>query len=357
MSTLKEIANECGFSVATISRVLNRDETLSVPQSTREIILETAEKLNYKTKNDKKQAGSSIDSGIYRRRSTDLGTKRIGIVEMHSIGELLDDTYYMYLKSNIERACIEKGFETIAMQFDSDTESYKNVGKDVDGIIAIGQFSKRRVDAMSRISRRVVFVDSSPDAVRFCSVQANYETGVVQGLEYLLDMGHKSIAFVGPSHTTNSNGDAAPEMRRRIFKDLAKRSDGAFEATYVETDSTGKDAMERIREFLSDKKTGKKDKRPTAYFAFNETAALNVMRGLTSCGYNIPDDASVLGFNDTILATYTQPQLSGIHIYMDEMAKVAVNTLTQLFLDKDMMPVRVLVPTGLSERGSVKKIN
>ena len=356
MSTLKEIANECGFSVATISRVLNRDETLNVPQSTREIIFDTAEKLNYKTKNDKKHAGVSVDNGIFRRRKTDLGTKRIGIVEMHSIGELLDDTYYMYLKSNIERVCMDKGFETTAMQFDSESETYKNIGNDVDGIIAIGQFSKRRVDAMAKITKRVVFVDSSPDAVRFCSVQANYETGVMQGLGYLLDMGHKRIAFVGPSNTTNSNGDAAPEMRRRIFKDFAKRADGAFEATYIETDATGKDAMERVCQFLSDKKTGKKEKRQTAYFAFNETAALNVMRGLTSCGLSIPDDASVLGYNDTILATYTQPQLSGIHIYMDEMAKVAVNTLTQLFLDEDMMPVRVLVPTGLTERESVKDI-
>ena len=356
MSTLKEIANECGFSVATISRVLNRDETLNVPQSTREIIFETAEKLNYKTKTDKKQAGASIDNGIYRRRSTDIGTKRIGIVEMHSIGELLDDTYYMYLKSNIERVCMERGFETTAMQFDTETETYKNIGSEVDGIIAIGQFSKRRVDAMARITRKLVFVDSSPDAVRFCSVQANYETGVVQGLGYLLNMGHKHIAFVGPSYTTNSNGDVAPEMRRRIFKDFAKRSNGEFEATFIETDVAGSDATERIREFLSDKKTGKKDKRPTAYFAFNETAALGVMRGLTAQGLSIPDDASVLGYNDTILATYTQPQLSGIHIYMDEMAKVAVNTLYQLFLDDAMMPIRVLVPTGLSERESVKRI-
>ncbi|SEL74614.1 transcriptional regulator, LacI family [Butyrivibrio sp. ob235] len=356
MSTLKEIANECGFSVATISRVLNRDETLNVPQSTREIIFDTAEKLNYKTKNAKKQTGISVDNGVYRRRSTDLGTKRIGIVEMHSIGELLDDTYYMYLKSNVERMCMDNGFETVTMQFDEETESYKNVGQDVDGIVAIGQFSKRKVDAMAKLTKRVVFLDSSPDAVRFCSVQANYETGVVQGLKYLLEMGHKRIAFVGPSQTPDSTGNAAPEMRRRIFKDFAKRYGDAFEAIYIETNSSGKDAADRIREFVADKKAGKKDKRPTAYFAFNETAALNAMRGLIQSGIQVPEDASVLGFNDTVLATYTQPQLSGIHIYMDEMAKVAINTLKQLFLDETMMPIRVLVPTGLSERESVRKI-
>ena len=65
MSTLKEIANECGFSVATISRVLNRDETLNVPQSTREIIFDTAEKLNYKTKFERKQGSLPVDELLY----------------------------------------------------------------------------------------------------------------------------------------------------------------------------------------------------------------------------------------------------------------------------------------------------
>ena len=356
MSTLKEIANECGFSVATISRVLNRDETLNVPQSTREIIFDTAERLNYKTKSDKKQAGVSVDKGVYRRRSTDLGSKRIGIIEMHTIGELLDDTYYMYLKSNVERVCMDRGFETTTMQFDPETESYKTIGNDVEGIIAIGQYSKRRVDAMAKHTNKIVFVDSSPDAVRFCSVQANFETGVAQGLNYLLDMGHRDIAFVGPNQTKNSNGDDAPEMRRRIFKDLTGRCSEKLELTYIDTDYTGSDAMDRISEFLAHTKSGKKTKRPTAYFAFNETAALNIMRALSTNGVKVPDEASVLSFNDTILATYTQPQLSGIHIYMDEMAKVAVNTLYQLFLDETMMPIRVLIPTGLTERDSVKKI-
>ncbi len=356
MSTLKEIDKECGFSVATISRVLNRDETLNVPQSTREIIFDTAERLNYKTKSDKKQDAVSVDKGTYKRRSTDLGTKRIGIVEMHTIGELLDDTYYLYLKSNIERVCMDNGFETIGMQYDNEADTYINIGENVEGIIAIGTYSKRRVDAMAKLTDKIVFVDSSPDAVRFCSVQANFETGVAQGLNYLLEMGHRNIAFVGPAQTMNSNGEYAPEIRRKIFIDLTGRSDEKLELSYIDTDITGNDAMDRLHDYLSEFKRGKKGKKPTAYFAFNETAALNIMRGLVADGFKVPDDASVLGFNDTILATYTQPQLSGIHIYMDEMAKVAVNTLRQLFLDETMMPIRVLVPTALKERDSVKRI-
>jgi LacI family transcriptional regulator len=352
MSTLKEIANECGFSVATISRVLNRDETLNVPQSTREIIFDTAEKLNYKTKFERKQGSLPVDELLDVNRPV-LSAKRIGIIEMHSTTELLDDTYYLYLKSNVERVCLEKGIETTMLQFDSEEECYRMVGNSIDGIIAIGPFSRRRVEAMERLTSRIVFLDSAPDAIKYCSVQPNYETGVVQGIDYLLEMGHKKIAFVGPVETRNSKGDKAPEMRRRIFKDMAKIHKDDMEPVYIETDSTGSNAIEKIAGFISD---CDKKERPSAYFAFNETTAINVMRGLQSAGLSIPDDASVLGFNDTIIATYTQPQLSGIHIYIDEMAKVAVNTMTQLFFDENMLPIRVLVPTGLSKRDSVKKI-
>ena len=352
MSTLKEIANECGFSVATISRVLNRDESLNVPQSTREIILDTAEKLNYKTKFEKKQVNMSVDDLIGSQKQS-LTTKRIGIIEMHSTTELLDDTYYLYLKSNVERVCLEKGYETATLQFDAETESYKLIGNEIDGIIAIGPFSKRRVQAMEKHTSRIVFLDSAPDAAKYCSVQPNYETGVIQGVEYLMEMGHKRIAFVGPVETKNSKGEKAPEMRRRIFKDIAKRHKDELEPVLIETDSTGSNAVEVLKEFVSS--TKQKDL-PTAYFAFNETAAINTMRSLQSCGFSIPDDASVLGFNDTIIATYTQPQLSGIHIYMDEMAKVAVFTMKQLFNDDSMLPIRVLVPTGLAKRESVRRI-
>lgn len=352
MSTLKEIANECGFSVATISRVLNRDESLNVPESTREIILDTADKLNYKTKFEKKQLNLSIDEHL-KKSGTQLLNKRIGIIEMHSATELLDDTYYMYLKSNVERVCLEKGFETASLKFDHDTENYKLVGNEIDGIIAIGAFSKRRVQAMERHTSRIVFLDSAPDAAKYCSVQPNYETGVVQGVEYLLQMGHKKIAFVGPVETKDSKGERAPEMRRRIFKDMAKRHKNEIDPVFIETDLTGNNAVDLIKQFVSD---NKKKNLPTAYFAFNETAAINVMRGLQMSGIIIPEDASVLGFNDTIIATYTHPQLSGIHIYMDEMVKVAVNTMTQLFYDDSMLPLRILVPTGLVKRESVRRL-
>ncbi len=228
-----------------------------------------------------------------------------------------------------------------------------SVGTDIEGIRAIGQFSARRVAAMAKRTDKIVFVDSSPDAVKYCSVQANYETGVVQGIDYLIAMGHDKIAFVGPKETTDSKGNKAPEMRRRIFKDIAKQYGDKFEPFYVETDTKGNNAMEMVQEFILNSKDARN---VTAYFAFNETCAINVMRQFQSIGIKIPDEVSVLGFNDTVLATYTQPQLSGIHIYMDEMAKVAVNTMSQLFYDGDMMPIRILVPTGLVERESVKRL-
>ncbi|WP_035766230.1 LacI family DNA-binding transcriptional regulator [Butyrivibrio sp. NC2002] len=354
MATLKEIASESGFSISTVSRVLNEDRTLNVPEETKRIIFETAGKLNYKTRNERRKALNTLDPGVYTGVMDRLETKRVGLVQMLSDDEQLDDTYYLYLKSNVEKVCTERGIETVPMTFDNGTGDLRFSGDSVDGIIAIGQFSKKRIAAMEKCAKRIVFVDSSPDATKYCSIQTNYETGVVQGLEYLLSRGHRNIAFVGPVETKDSMGNSAPEIRRRIFGDMAKEFYDKMNAFYVDTDQKGIDAQEQIIKFMS-LYPGSSD--ITAFFAFNETTAINVMKGLQSMGIRVPADVSVLSFNDTVLATFTQPQLSGIHIYMDEMAKVTVNTMSTLFYDEQMLPIRILVPTGVTERESVRSVN
>ncbi len=354
MATLKEIANECGFSISTVSRVLNEDATLSVPEETKRIIFETAGKLNYKTRTERRKAQNTVDAGVYTGTLDKTMIKRVGLVEMLSDGEQLDDTYYLYLKSNVERACTEQGIETVAMTFNSATSTYEYVGDSIDGIIAIGQFSERRIVAMEMCTSRIVFVDSSPNAIKYCSIQTNYETGIMQGVDYLISRGHRKIAFVGPVDTSDSMGNKAPEIRRRIFKEKAKGLEDKLKPIYIDTDQRGMDAQEQVIKYVS---ANMGMSTATAYFAFNETTAINVMKGLQSVGIRVPEDVSVLSFNDTVLATFTQPQLSGIHIYMDEMAKVAVNTMNRLFNDGQMLPLRILIPTGVTERESVRSIN
>ena len=350
MATLKEIAAECGFSIATVSRVLNEDDTLNVPEATKELIMETAGRLNYKTRSERKKVEEAKKRGIHR-------LSRVGIVEMLSVGEQIEDAYYMYLKNNVEKACMEEEIEAVPMHYDESLAEYKNMGKAVDGIIAIGQFSEDKIRAMRKKTEKIVFVDSSPDEQKFCSVKTNYETGVRQGVEYLLRMGHSHIAFVGPEKSRNSRAIEAPEERRRLFKELSREFKDKIIPETIDVTGTARDATEKILRFItSDNNLRQEKDRVTAFFTYNEATALGAIKAVQNAGLRVPEDISVMGYNDTVLASYMQPPITGIHIYMDEMARAAVESLSKLIDGYTNLPFTILIPTTLMERGSIKKM-
>ena len=306
MATLKEISELTGYSIATISRVLNHDVSLSVTDSTREEILRVAGKLDYESK--------SVRSS--RKKAAQL---RVGIIEMMDSQMKLEDPYYLYLKSSLDKCCFEEGFETVTLQFDEEENCYKsNSQSGLNGIIAVGQFGAEQIHAMEQWTNQIIFLDSSPYEDRFSSVVPNFQVGIQQGVNYLAEMGHKTIAFVGPVMSTDSMGSDAPEKT------------GAY-----------------LRE---------EEHPATAFFAFNEATAIGVMQAVQQMGYRVPEDFSILSYNDTVLATLMQPQLSSISIHLEEMAQEAVKLLRRGMVESGVPPMKIAIPSGLSERESVKRI-
>lgn len=340
MATLKELSQMTGYSITTISRVLNEDPTLSVTDATRKMILEAAGKMDYVGKSNarKKNAEEQL---------------RIGIVEMENSQMQLKDTYYLYLKSCVENSCFENKIETVVMQYDYETASYYcAVAKDLNGILAIGQFNEEQVAAMEKWSTNIVFVDSAPCPERFCSVVPDFEIGIRQGLNYLKQEGHTKIAFVGPKFTTDAYSRQAPELRRKIFEEFAQNPEFGIEGSFITTEWKEHDVTDRMIKYL--KGLNEEDK-PTVFFAFNETTAMSLLRALQIMDYQVPQDFSVLGYNDTALASLTQPSLSSIRIQIEQIASLGVDLLVK-YIKEDMVPVKIMVPSVLVIRESVQKI-
>ena len=337
MATLKEISELTGYSIATISRVLNHDVSLSVTDSTREEILRVAGKLDYESK--------SVRSS--RKKAAQL---RIGMIEMMDSQMKLENPYYLYLKSSLDKSCFEEGFETVTLQYDEEEECYKSNSQS-GLIIAVGQFGARQIHAMEQWTNQIVFLDSSPYEDRFSSVVPNFQVGIHQGVNYLAEMGHKTIAFVGPLMSTDSMGNDAPEKRRKIFGEYMKYYRKDLKAVYLDTDREAANVLEKTSAYL------KEEKNPaTAFFTFNEATAIGVMQGVQQMGYRVPEDFSILSYNDTVLATLMQPQLSSISIHLEEMAQEAVKLLRRGLLESGTPHMKIAIPSSLSERESVKRL-
>lgn len=330
MATLKEISELTGYSIATISRVLNHDVSLSVTDSTREEILRVAGKLDYESK--------SVRSS--RKKAAQL---RIGMIEMMDSQMKLEDPYYLYLKSSLDKSCFEEGFETVTLQYDEEEECYKsNSQSGLNGIIAVGQFGARQIHAMEQWTNQIVFLDSSPYEERFSSVVPNFQVGIHQGVNYLAEMGHKTIAFVGPLMSTDSMGNDAPEKRRKIFGEYMKYYRKDLKAVYLDTDREAANVLEKTSAYLKEEK--------------NPATAIGVMQGVQQMGYRVPEDFSILSYNDTVLATLMQPQLSSISIHLEEMAQEAVKLLRRGLLESGTPHMKIAIPSSLSERESVKRL-
>ena len=209
MATIRDLAKHTGFSVTTISRVLNNDPTLNVTDNTRVSILEAADELHYTLPKT--------------RRSNKNRLVHIAIVEMMSLKEQLADPYYLYLKNYVVRNCMEHDCN-VSYLFEQ-SGKYQTLEKTpLDGILAIGIFSDQQIAQLLDISPNIVFVDSSPDERRFDSVVLNFRLGVEQALDYLLYKGHRKIGFLGPAYKLDQKKRPALEARRQYFIDYMKKT-------------------------------------------------------------------------------------------------------------------------------------
>lgn len=341
MATLKELAEYTGFSITTISRVLNNDPTMNVSDSTRSAILEAAGKLHYKT------------SRTASRNRTGRGRQmRIGLAEMLSPLEQLDDPYYLYLKNYSLQHFSDAGCTVIPLSWNE--ESYMPAGPEkLDGILAIGIFSDAQTNSLASLSPNLVFLDSAPDELQFDSVVLNFQLGVEQAVDYLISHGHREIGFLGPSRKLDQKKRPAPEVRREFFIQSMKvrglfRSEYMLDASPMTSAASRKYLTERLKEG---------GPMPTAILAANEEAAIGAAGALRSSGLSIPMDLSIISFNDTPLSALTDPPLTSISSHVDAMSATAVQILLQRISGQaPEIPLKVMVPPTLIVRESVRTL-
>ena len=328
MSTIKEIAEMAGVSVATVSRVLNFDETLNVQDETKRRVFEAADHLEYQIK-DKK------------RRKKKL---KIGVLCSYSPEEELEDTFYLTIRIAVEKFIEEKGFKKFnVLMEDTQISTAK-----LDGIICLGTFSENMVKKISQFLKPTVFIDSKGDLEKFDSVLVDLKQSVGKVIDYLIKSGHTKIAFIG-GKDVDSNGVEIEDVRKTIFcKSMKKRE--IYVEDYVKIGGftpkygyqLGKDLLEL-------------EEKPTAIFCANDSLAIGCYKAIQEEGYSIPDDISVIGFNDISMAKYLTPPLTTVHIPMDFMGECAVRLLMDKIYNNREINMSISLPAKLLIRESVSE--
>lgn len=332
MATLKDIAALAGVSPSTVSRVLQEDATLSVTEQTRERIRQAAQELGY-VKPQRKN--------IQKNVSNESRKYCVGIAQM-AVQETPEEWYCMVLKNAVEQACFARNLETVPL-FLAEGLSAKEIGRELQGIIAIGVFPEYMIEQLRTYTENIVFLGDGPDDSKYYSVVPHHTLAIELALNHLFANGHRKIAFIG---SKNKKEAALFEMQMFAFLHAmsCKGEVGSiveYGGSQEEVKSSLKDMCERIQ--------------PTALLLGAGVSAGAVVYTLREMGISIPEDMSVVACSMTRQQDCYCIPLTAVQIMRQEMAEAALFWLEQMWAG-DQYPKKALVPSKLEDRGSVRSL-
>lgn len=333
--TIRDVAKKAGVSVSTVSRAFNNYGDIS--ESTRETIMKIADELGYKPN----IVAKSLSSAKHYR----LGM----LVENYDSSSLPNPLVFEILLS-FRDAASKQNYEIILLPTTSENQKKESLekifnDKKIDGAFIMGlKITDEYFKELNTIKYPCVLNDASVNNHMVSSVGVDNVRGSFMAVEYLIKSGHKKIAFI------NGHKEAAVSYERLDGYYLAlNRYQIPIDNTLIEycdfTDYGAKMAMENLL---------KNHKDFTAVFCASDLMAAGTINALNNLGYLVPDDISVIGFDDIYIAQYLNPKLTTIRQNRQRIGQCAANILINLI---DGLEIgRVLIDPELVIRDSTRSI-
>jgi len=332
MATLKDIAKQCGVSIGSVSRVLNNDKSLNISDKVRQQILSTAKKLNYKLPKKRNKYRQPFQTTI-------------GIIHWYNQTREIDDPYYEEIRMGIQSLAHMSNVRTI-LKYKVDEEYELEGFENIDGLICIGKFSQSEIKQFHEISKKIVFVDFSPDENEYDSIVIDFEKAVKELLQLFVDRGFQKIGYIGGREFVDKNV-ALGERREMVFKEFLTKNRLINEKYILIGTFSNKSGYQLMKEALE------YDDYASLYFCANDSIAMGALRAIYEKGLRVPEDIKIVGFNDNKSSAYLSPPLSTIHVpttFMGEQALLSV--LEQI--EGRTMHLKKIIPTRLVIRESFK---
>ncbi len=334
--SLRDVAQAAGVSLGTASRALNNKS--NVLPATRSQVLKAAANLGYM---------------LQIRVPTTVASKinTVGVVVKRDPGELRQlDPFYYAVVCGVENECERLGLNLLYTSLPVDEVSHATTwlalveNGDVDGLVIVGVVLSDPA-VISRIPRHipVVVVDAAARGIDCDTIITDNHQGAYSAVSYLIGQGHSRIGLIG-----STLGQEHPGIRERRLGYVRALSDHGIEATYIEDSLLhGESAYRATQRLLA------RCPEITAIFACNDDIARHVIRAVCETGRRVPEDVSVVGFDDTLYAVNAPPPLTTVHVEKELMGELAVRQLYERSAHRDRPALTLLVGTRLVLRDSV----
>ena len=335
MATIREVAKKAGVSITTVSRILNNDDSFNVSKITKEKVLKVIKQLNYERKKNKNRISQS----------------NISVIKCFDEKIENEDPYFVSLKINLENMLKKKVSKVKFFDLEEIEKliKYNEISNFslTDAVIFIGETSKEKLKFFKSLNENIICVDvydtdNITDYIKF-----DMRNSVEIVLNYIFKLNHKKIGLLVGRNKVVKN---LVDFREKYFKEIMVKN-GLYREEYLQI---GDFSMESG--YIMMKEILKLEDKPTAVFCGNDSIAMGAYKAIRENKLKIPEDISIIGFNDLKLSQYSIPPLTTIKIDTKLIAQETVNSLIELLEGKRDYHKKVFLPIELIERQSCQKI-
>ena len=337
MITIKEIAKQLNMSTTTVSNVIH-GKAGEVSDDTKRKVQEFLDKVDYVP-------------NINARNLAQNESKIIGLAlkaRADKYENLIMDPFVSVLIGGVEETIRNAGY-FMMLYISSDTgEIMRHVSTwNVDGLILFGMIDDDGIRVSEKYKKPIVCIDtySLEGLKHFTNIGLDDEQGAMDMTNYLISQGHKKIAFL----SDNMNGvDLA---RLEGFKKALKENGIKYEkSSFLQIRPRTEEIEDSLNEICN------RALEFTAIMCVSDLYAVTLMAALEDRGINVPDDISVVGFDDNMLAQLHRPSLTTVHQDVKAKGVTAAETLLKQ-LKGIKTPNQIKLPTNLVIRDTVKNLN
>ncbi|SHH60193.1 LacI family DNA-binding transcriptional regulator [Clostridium grantii] len=329
---MKDLAEKLGVSNVTISKALNDKEGVS--DELKYKIKKLADDMGYRVNT----LAKSMKEGI----SYNIG---VIIAERFTGGF---ESFYLQFHKNISTLLETHNYYGILQVLSEDDEENLVIPKvyyenKVDGFIVLGQVSKDYIESLQNIEVPVVFLDFYDEHENIDTIITDSFYSAYELTNYLISNGHKNIAYVGNIYATSSIQDRFLGYYKSLLEHRIKIN---YDYVISDRNQKGKFIDFELPDVL-----------PTAFVCNCDQVAYNLIRKIQSLGFKVPEECSIVGFDNDIYATISEPKITTVQVDIIGMAETAVNAILEKVKDQDKKYGRILVKARIIYRDSVKNIS
>lgn len=332
-ASLRDVANMVGVSISTVSRALHRPEM--VDAKTRARIELAVNALGY--------VPQGVGRALVSRRTGTIGAvvPRVGV---SAFSQTLEALRHALGQENYTLLLAQPGLGE-----DADIRPLRTLlERGVDGVVLLGNDSPASwhdLATKNKLPVALIWADASNAPAGSVGFD-NYQAGK-QAADHLLELGHREFAYI--------SGHLAPNQRARqrylgLLETIAAGHGSLSRELIIETDYGFSEGYQAAQNLLTRKH------RFTALICGNDYLALGAIAGLRDKGLRVPDDISVVGFNNSEFAPFVDPPLTTIHFPSVDIGLQAAQTILRGLEANGVMPEATILPTHLVARQSTRKV-